>query len=660
MTKTIKKVLIANRGEIACRIIKTLRRMGIDSVAIYSDADRVSRHVMEADEAVYVGPAPAIDSYLNIDNIIAAAKSTHSDAIHPGYGFLSENPDFSERCQIENLIFIGPRPDSIRTMGSKSAAKLILENSGVPLIPGYHGDNQEDAFLLEQAQSIGFPVIIKAAFGGGGKGMRVVNSAADFNAALSSCRREAMSSFNNDTVLIEKYIGQPRHVEIQVFCDQHGNAVHLFDRDCSIQRRHQKIIEEAPAPSIPHAIKDKMADAALKAARAIDYLGAGTVEFLYDGQDKFYFMEMNTRLQVEHPVTEMITGEDLVEWQVRIAMGQPLPKTQAEILSNGHAIELRICAEDCRNNFIPSIGKINVLQYPRQSATLRLDSGIKADDDISVYYDPMFAKLIAWGSSRDAAIAQLQTALQEFCIAGVTTNTDYLFEIITNEKFKTQQLSTHFITHEKIDVAASDNADVQAAACAYALWHIERHAKNSKNIPMHHNWRLNQATTHQFNLRIGKQHITLSARVSAKKAVIETDKGTLTLNYQLQDNAIIILGDRPTTYYLYPGHDHTLLFYKCKRFTITDHIASHDFDINTSGDKHSAPMPGIVTKLYVKEGQTVKRGDPLVAMEAMKMEHLIVAHYDGNVIAVNCREGISVAAQMELVEIEPSAPPLSD
>jgi len=651
MTRTIKKVLIANRGEIACRIIRTLRKMGIASVAIYSDVDRNSLHVLEADEAVHVGPAPAIDSYLNIDKIIAAAKSTHVDAIHPGYGFLSENPDFAERCLAEHLIFIGPRPDSIRAMGSKSAAKRIMETSGVPLIPGYHGDNQDDAFLLEQAQAIGFPVIIKAALGGGGKGMRVVNGAADFNAALSSCRREALSSFNNDTVLVEKYIGQPRHVEIQVFCDQHGNAVHLFDRDCSIQRRHQKIVEEAPAPSIPQAIQAKMADAALKAARAIDYLGAGTVEFLYDGQDKFYFMEMNTRLQVEHPVTEMITGEDLVEWQIRVAMGQPLPKTQSDIRSNGHAIELRICAEDCRNNFMPSIGKIQVLQAPRQSATIRLDTGIKADDEISVYYDPMFAKLIVWGPSREAAISQLQAALQEYCIAGVSTNTDYLFEIVTNARFIAEQLSTHFLTNEKIDVATSDDADEQAAACAYALWHIERHENNNKSLPKQHNWRLNQFSTHPFNLRIGKHHISLSARRNAETTQIATDKDKLNLNYKIQANAIRISGEQNSTQYIFPSSDYTLLFNKSKRFTITDHIDDSDFDTDTSGEKHSAPMPGLVTKLYVKEGQKVNRGDPLVAMEAMKMEHLITAHFDGEVKAVNCNEGMSVSAQMELVDI---------
>lgn len=651
MTTTIKKVLIANRGEIACRIIKTLRKMGVASVAIYSDADRNSRHALEADEAVHVGPAPAIESYLNIDNIITAAKSTHADAIHPGYGFLSENPDFAERCQAENLIFIGPRPDSIRAMGSKSAAKRIMESSGVPLIPGYHGDHQEDAFLLEQAKSIGFPVIIKAALGGGGKGMRVVNAAADFNAALSSCRREAMSSFNNDTVLIEKYIGQPRHVEIQVFCDQHGNAVHLFDRDCSIQRRHQKIIEEAPAPSIPHAIKEKMADAALKAARAIEYLGAGTVEFLYDGQDKFYFMEMNTRLQVEHPVTEMITGEDLVEWQIRVAMGQPLPKAQTEIASSGHAIELRICAEDCRNNFMPSIGPIHVLRAPSESETIRLDIGIKNDDTISVYYDPMFAKLIVWGSSREAAISQLKTALQEFCVAGVTTNADYLFEIITNEQFVAQKLSTHFLTNENVDVAQTDESDAEAAASAYGLWHIARHEKDSESLPKIHNWRLNQVPMHQFNLRIGTQHINLKIHCRGEHTEIVTGRGRVAANYHLDKNAIRISGDHPSTQYIYPDLDHTLLFNKCKRFTITDHIDDSDFDTDKSGEKHSAPMPGLVTKLYVKEGQKVNRGDPLVAMEAMKMEHLITAHFDGNVTAVNCKEGMSITAQTELVEI---------
>lgn len=652
MNNKITKVLIANRGEIACRIIKTLRKMGIASVAVYSDADSNARHVLLADEACHVGPAPAIESYLNIANIIAAAKATGANAIHPGYGFLSENPLFAEACTANDIIFIGPPASAIRAMGSKSAAKNIMASSGVPLIPGYHGDDQSDDHLFAEAGKIGFPVIIKAALGGGGKGMRVVHNADDFRAALASCRREAMSSFKDDTVLIEKYIGQPRHVEIQVFCDQHGNAVHLFDRDCSIQRRHQKILEEAPAPAIPDTVRQQMASAAIKAAKAINYVGAGTVEFLFDGKDQYYFMEMNTRLQVEHPVTEMITGEDLVEWQVKVAMGEKVPKSQNEIVQSGHAIELRICAEDCRNNFMPSIGSIQILQAPVESDSVRLDIGVKREDTISVYYDPMFAKLIVWGPDRKQCIEELTTRLSELCVAGVSTNADYLFSIIQSNRFNDIELSTHFLSDNSIDISITDTKDAEAAACGYALWHINQHKSESKNVPAVHGWRLNDRQHQIFHLKVN--HLGISVDSSHANGVygIQAGSSRHDIRMQTEGHCILTKGSLTTQQYVFPLGDSVLIFNNGKRFEIFDHLDDSDFDSSSSGERHTAPMPGLVTKIYVETGQQIKRGDPLVAMEAMKMEHVITAHYDGVVASVNCKVGGSISTAEEIIVVE--------
>jgi 3-methylcrotonyl-CoA carboxylase alpha subunit len=439
------KILIANRGEIACRVIKTARRMGVRTVAVYSDADRTALHVSMADEAIYIGAAPARESYLDIEKIIAAAIKTGAQAIHPGYGFLSENAGFCRRCAAENLVFIGPPTSAIEAMGSKSAAKQIMEKAGVPLVPGYHGDDQNPEIIRAAANKMGYPVLLKATAGGGGKGMRQVWSAEEFDSALEAAKREAMNGFGDDTMLVEKYLTQPRHIEIQVFCDSHGNAVYLFERDCSIQRRHQKVVEEAPAPGMSETLRAEMGSAAVRAAQAIDYVGAGTVEFLLDVDGSFYFMEMNTSLQVEHPVTEMITGLDLVEWQLRVAAGDFLPLKQNELKINGHAIEVRIYAEDPDNEFLPQTGTLHFLETPEESAHVRIDTGVIEGDEVSVFYDPMIAKLIVWDSNRQQALRRLSTALKEYRLNGVTTNIDFLYTLTRHPAFCNADFDTGFI-----------------------------------------------------------------------------------------------------------------------------------------------------------------------------------------------------------------------
>ena len=430
--KNIQKILIANRGEIACRVIRTAQQMGIQCVAVYSDADKNSQHVKLADEAWYIGNSPASESYLLAEKILQVAKDSGSDAVHPGYGFLSENASFAENCTKNNIIFIGPPKGAIEAMGSKSEAKNIMTEAGVPLVEGYHGENQDESFLLVEADEIGYPLLIKATAGGGGKGMRVVESSEEFLTSLQSCKREALSSFGDDKVLIEKYLTKPRHVEIQVFADNFGNAVHLFERDCSVQRRHQKVIEEAPAPGLSEETRNAMGQVAIQSAKAINYSGAGTVEFLYDEDGSFYFMEMNTRLQVEHPVTEKITGLDLVEWQIIVASNQPLPLEQKDLHFNGHAFEARIYAEDPNNDFLPVTGKIDYLGLPKLNSHVRVDSGVVTGDSVSVFYDPMISKLIVWDKDRNSALARLRGALSEFHVAGLTTNIEFLHQLASH------------------------------------------------------------------------------------------------------------------------------------------------------------------------------------------------------------------------------------
>lgn len=646
MRKAIQKVLIANRGEIACRIIDTLNKMGIESIAVYSDADRQARHVQLATQAVHIGAAPAAESYLQIDKIIAAAKQTGADALHPGYGFLSENPLLAEACQENGIIFIGPPPAAIRAMGSKSAAKRIMEKSGVPLIPGYHGDDQDDQLLRHEATRIGYPVILKAALGGGGKGMRIVNEESAFNEALASCRREALSSFNDDTILIEKYIGQPRHVEIQVFCDQHGNAVHLFERDCSIQRRHQKIIEEAPAPDIPATLRQKMATDAIMAAKAIDYVGAGTVEFLYDGHDRYYFMEMNTRLQVEHPVTEMITGVDLVQWQIDVANGAPLPLPQSDITCNGHSIEVRLCAEDCNQNFMPSIGPLGIVQAP-QGEHVRLDSGVQAADQISVYYDPMFAKLIVWGRNRQEAIQKMRKALRETCIAGIETNIAYTYGIIQSDAFASARLTTHFLADYHF-APPDENMLRQAiiAACLYRMKATEKH-----NLPGRYGWRLNAPTTETFTMTAGDIEAVVKVAVSGNKTRVTLDNGHYDVIAETDSNGINLRGDLSGRWIVQASDNGTYLFKDAHAYHVREAENRHDMEESDTQKKYTSPMPGVLTKLFVSEGATIEKDMPLAVVEAMKMEHIIHAKTDGIVEAILRNAGDNLIAGEEILRI---------
>ena len=466
-----RSLLIANRGEIACRIARTARRMGIETIAVYSEADAQAMHVQAADRAYPIGPAPARDSYLSIDRIIVAAQAAGAEAIHPGYGFLSENPAFAEACEAAGIVFVGPPAAAMRAMGSKSAAKALMETSGVPLLPGYHGERQDADFLADQAVRIGFPVVIKAVSGGGGRGMRVVTAAADFAEALGSARQEAASSFGDDRVLVERYLQRPRHIEVQVFADTHGNAVHLFERDCSAQRRHQKVLEEAPAPGLSDAQRQAMGSAAVAAARAVGYVGAGTVEFVADA-DGFFFLEMNTRLQVEHPVTEMVTGFDLVEWQLRVAAGEPLPATQSAITLTGHAIEARIYAEDPARDFAPSVGRLTLFRTPAETDGVRVDTGFATGDTVSVHYDAMLAKLICHAPTREAALRRMWQALADCAVAGVASNLDLLGRIVAHPDFAHGGIDTGFIAREGAALLAGQGAppaEVLAIAALTAL-----------------------------------------------------------------------------------------------------------------------------------------------------------------------------------------------
>ena len=505
------KILIANRGEIACRVIRTARRLAIKTVAVYSDADARAQHVLAADEAYLLGPAAAKESYLRGDRILEVARASGAQAIHPGYGFLSENEDFAEACERAGIVFIGPPASAIRAMGSKSAAKQLMQQAGVPLVPGYHGDDQDPALLERESDRIGYPVLIKASAGGGGKGMRIVESKGEFAAALASCKREAASAFGDDRVLVEKYLRRPRHIEIQVFGDRHGNCVYLFERDCSVQRRHQKVLEEAPAPGMTPERRAAMGDAAVAAAKAIGYVGAGTVEFIADQSGTFHFMEMNTRLQVEHPVTEMITGEDLVEWQLRVAWGEPLPKRQEALRIGGHALEARIYAEDPAKGFLPATGRIVHLGLPPASRHVRIDTGVAAGDEISPHYDPMIAKLIVWDRDRPAALARMRAALEAFQVVGLTTNVAFLGRLVTSKAFAAADLDTGLIERSKSELfppRAPASDEVLALATLAELLRHDREARShaaASGDPWSpwgacDGWRLNQDNHH--NLRV--------------------------------------------------------------------------------------------------------------------------------------------------------------
>ena len=675
MTKhsRIKRLLIANRGEIACRVISTARALGISTVAVYSDADANARHVRMADIAVRIGPGPASESYLKSNAVLAAALETGADAVHPGYGFLSENAGFAAAVEKAGLIFVGPPPQAIRAMGSKSASKQLMQKAGVPLVPGYHGAKQDTATLVKAALDIGFPVLVKASAGGGGKGMRVVKSEAQLEDAIEGAKREAKSSFGDARLMIEKYLDKARHVEVQVFGDRHGNYVHLFERDCSLQRRHQKVIEEAPAPGMTAALREAMGEAAVNAARAVDYVGAGTVEFLLAGKD-FYFIEMNTRLQVEHPVTEAITGCDLVAWQLQVAAGGKLPKSQDDLGIDGHAFEARLYAEDPDKGYLPQTGTLSHLKFS-DAPGVRIDTGIEQGDSVSVHYDPMIAKIIVHGADRADALAKLQAALAETQIAGLETNLDFLLGISTHDKFHKAKIDTGWLDRMKppsLGWRRLRVADTQSLALA-ALHVIRergvaacRRAARSGDpySPWFRTdgWRLIDRGHQDIFLRDAADDdapylVTAKARPSGQpgdgnyELIIGEEHVVAKL---LDDGSAVIDGVRRAADVAHSG-DRLCVFHETGRcvFSLFDPAEAAAEETDSTGDL-TAPMPGKVTHVHVKAGATVKRGQPLLVLEAMKMEHTIAAPADGTVTELRCQAGDQVDDGVALVIFEAS------
>ena len=657
-----RTLLIANRGEIACRIVRTARRMGLATVAVYSEADADALHVRVSDRAICIGAAPARDSYLNIAAIIAAARQCGADAIHPGYGFLSENPGFAEACAAAGIVFVGPPPSAMRSMGSKATAKSLMEQAGVPLLPGYHGENQSVDFLAGQAASIGYPVMVKAIAGGGGRGMRVVEAANDFTAALAAAQQEARSAFNDDRVLIERYLARPRHIEVQVFADSHGNAVHLFERDCSVQRRHQKVIEEAPAFGLDDKRRAAMGAAAVAAAKAVGYQGAGTVEFVANS-DGFFFLEMNTRLQVEHPVTEMITGFDLVEWQLRIAGGEPLPKSQEAIQISGHAIEARIYAEDPARDFAPSIGQLRVFRIPATTAQVRVDTGFTAGDVVSIHYDAMLAKLICHGSTREEARLLLSRTLADMDLVGVANNLDLLGRVTAHPDFAAGAVDTSFIARHADTLLAPQrqpSADVLATATLCVL-NDEAEVAASKAVagadphsPWHvrDHWWLNAAFTRALRftsgaetypvrvqraggawlLTIGDRTCSASATHTADGLTAVTLDGVRQLVFATRQSETVSVRLDGETYSLH----------------LPDPISAAAEDDDTGG-RLVAPIPGQVTQVLAKAGMAVTRGQVVIIIEAMKTVFRLTATADGVIATVNCQVGDSVVEGQLLV-----------
>jgi 3-methylcrotonyl-CoA carboxylase alpha subunit len=660
------KILIANRGEIACRVIKTARRMGIRTVAVYSEADANARHVRLADEAVLLGPAAARESYLVADKIVDACKRTGAQAVHPGYGFLSENADFADALAANGIAFIGPPASAIRAMGSKSEAKKLMGKAAVPLTPGYHGDDQAPALLHQEADVIGYPVLIKAAAGGGGKGMRLVEKSEDFPDALGSCKREAISSFGDDHVLIEKYITKPRHIEIQVFADTQGNCVYLFERDCSVQRRHQKVLEEAPAPGITLERRRQMGEAAVAAAKAVGYVGAGTVEFIANQDGSFYFMEMNTRLQVEHPVTEIITGQDLVEWQLRVAAGQPLPLAQEQLQLRGHALEARIYAEDANKGFLPSTGKLIRLSPPAESLNVRVDTGVEEGDEITPFYDPMIAKLIVWDETRDGALARMRKALADYQVAGVTTNIDFLSRLVACPAFAGADLDTGLIERQKeflFPAAQPVPRDaLLVATVGELLW--EQHeakaaakASGDPHSPWHarDGWRMNLSAARMIGFRDGDSLIEAMLRYQGDKWQITLNgQTTLARGKKLDgDRFAVELDDRRLMASVVAVDEKRSVFLNGSTYSLLRDDPLHLVEAGgAQGGGLTAPMPGKIVALLAQPGQKVEKGAPLLILEAMKMEHTITAPAAGTVKAFCYLAGEQVADGAALVEFE--------
>jgi 3-methylcrotonyl-CoA carboxylase alpha subunit len=662
-----RRILIANRGEIACRVIRTARRFAIETVAVYSDADAAALHVASADTAVRIGPPAPSESYLNSDAIIAAAKSTGAEAIHPGYGFLSENAAFAEACAKAGLVFIGPPAAAIRAMGSKSAAKALMEKAKVPVVPGYHGADQDPKLLAKEAERIGYPVLIKAVAGGGGKGMRRVDKLAEFAEALDGAKREAKGAFKDDAVLVEKYVERPRHVEIQVFADTKGNAVYLFERDCSVQRRHQKVLEEAPAPGLPEKTRKAMGEAAVAAAKAIGYTGAGTVEFIYGGGN-FFFMEMNTRLQVEHPVTELVTGLDLVEWQFRVAAGEALPLAQDQLRIRGHAIEARLYAEDPGKDFLPAIGRLAHLALPESdpAGPARVDTGVRQGDAVSIHYDPMIAKLIAWGEDRCDAVRRMARMLEETRVAGLSTNRDFLHAVVTHRAFVMGDVHTGFITQHRaallpvgdkipdrvIAVAALREALVNAAETA-----ARAASSGDRFSPWHRSdgWRLNEDTSSTFRFAAGEQELSVTVHYRKGFYLLDLPGGSAKVSGTMAADGTITATIGEVVCHAAAarvGNELTIFETgKSWRLAIVDPLAAVA-DVEAGADKLTAPMPGKIIALKVEAGAIVERGQALLVMEAMKMEHTIRAPADGVVEKIHYKVGEQVDEGVELIHFE--------
>ncbi len=645
-----KKILIANRGEIACRVMATAKKLGIKTVAVYSDADARAKHVAMADEAFRIGPAPVSESYLKADKIIEACKLSGAEAVHPGYGFLSENPDFVDALDRAGIAFIGPSASSIRAMGLKDAAKALMEKAGVPVVPGYHGENQDADFLKEQADRIGYPVLIKARAGGGGKGMRRVDDPKDFADALKGAQREGEASFGDGRVLIEKYLTKPRHIEIQVFGDSHGNAVHLFERDCSLQRRHQKVIEEAPAPGMPEEMRRAMGEAAVTAAKAIDYSGAGTIEFIADvseglRSDRFYFMEMNTRLQVEHPVTELITGEDLVEWQLRVASGETLPKHQEDLSFNGWAFEARLYAEDAPKGFLPAIGTLEHLALPEDSA--RVDSGVRSGDEITPYYDPMIAKVIVHGPTRQAALGKLLASLEATEVAGCVTNAGFLAALCRHEGFAAGDVDTGLIDRDLTQLIEEPSIPVDAIAlAALTALGLTRPASGNDPFDTLAGWRIWSASRQYALLEIagerrdvevhalGHQRFAVQLEEGSREyALVKVEGGAITYDCDGHRARAVVVEDRKGLTVFLGGHAFPV--------ALPDTLSA-DEEAGGAGDQLIAPMPGLVKVLNAKAGEAVTKDQPLVILEAMKMEHTLKAPRDGVIGEVLVAEGEQV------------------
>jgi 3-methylcrotonyl-CoA carboxylase alpha subunit len=649
----IRRLLVANRGEIVCRIARTARRLGVTTIAVYSDADRNAQHVRIADEAYHLGAAPAAESYLNIGKLIALAKRVGADAIHPGYGFLSENAGFAQACVDAGLIFVGPPAAAIKAMGSKSASKAAMAAVGVPVAPGYHGSEQTLQRLGEEAARVGFPLIIKASAGGGGKGMQVVNSAAEVAAAVESAQRLARTAFGDDRLLMERYFPRARHVEVQIFADSHQQTISLFDRDCSVQRRHQKIIEEAPAPGLREEVRAAMAQAAVKSAQAVGYVGAGTVEFLVDDAQNFYFMEMNTRLQVEHPVTEAITDIDLVEWQLRIAQGEPLPQTQG-IKRRGFAVEARLYAEDPAHDYLPSVGRISHLRWADASPGLRQDTGVEEGDEVSTYYDPMLGKIVAWGESRVAAIDLLRRALGEIEIVGVATNRALLSSVLGDEEFRSGAVATNFLGARKQHLRFGEQEPLAADMALAAVWRAARRTDGNALWEDTRGWRL--AAPANTTWRFGESAVSVDStasdcylvRIKGQELSVRILARAAASLHAECDGEIVqarVFEAAPALHLWLHGRH------------VVVNIVSTDDALQVAGAAEQGslltPLPGTIVAVHVAAGQKVARGAPLITVEAMKMEHTLTAPYEGVVSRIPFGVADRVQAGAVLVELAP-------